>query len=177
MNRAINEFLELLRSEAIVAVDIDEPGHAAGEWWIDLVIDTMKTNVSWTKTLGFGIYTKEAAYGARPNEIYRKASLASARILQLAAQWRSHEQVHAFRLKELRHLVGETQIGVASSLGMDQARVSRIESSKDLKLSALISYLEAIGATLELKAHFPSFEAAIEPIDLSQIKIRSKQLA
>lgn len=177
MNRAINEFLNLLRSEAIVAAEIDEPGNAGGEWWIDIVIDTMNATVSWTKEFGFGIYTMEAAFGSRPNELYRNASLASARVLQLAAQWRAHEAVHAFKLKELRHLVGETQIGVASSLGLDQARVSRIESSNDLKLSALISYLEAIGATLELKAHFPSFEASIEPIERSHAKPRSRQLA
>lgn len=177
MNRAINEFLNLLRSEAIVAAEIDEPRSASGEWWIDLVIDTMNVTVSWTKEFGFGVYTKEAAFGSRPNELYQKASLASARVLQLVAQWRAHEAVHAFKLKELRHLVGETQVNVASSLGLDQARVSRIESSKDLKLSALISYLEAIGATLELKARFPSFEASIEPIEHSNIRPRSKQFA
>jgi transcriptional regulator with XRE-family HTH domain len=97
---------------------------------------------------------------------------ASARILQLAAQWRKDARIHPLSLRELRHLLGETQSDLAHNLGTDQARVSRMEKGADIKVSALINYLRAMGGRLELRAHFPTFEAPIEPVDPVAIKPR-----
>lgn len=161
----IVEFIDALRSEAAAAVEVDAPSKPEGEWWIDLEIDGMHSNVLWQKSLGFGLYVRENGFGGRPQEIYRKAAEAGARVLQLAAQWRKDAKFHALGLKELRHLLGETQDDVAKALNLDQARISKIENGADMKISTLMGFLAAMGGTLELRAHFASFEAPIEPVD------------
>jgi hypothetical protein len=170
MSDPIHEFIEALQSEVPVAFDIDAPSNPDGEWWIDIEIDGMRSHILWKSALGFGLFTDEGGYGSRPQEIYRNPMEASARILQLAARWRKDSQFHPLGLRELRHLVGETQSSLAHSLGTDQARVSRLEKAHDIKVSALMSYLRAMGGRLELRAHFPSFEAPIEPVDPVMIK-------
>lgn len=165
MSDPIHKFIEALQCEAAVAFEIDEPSNPDGEWWIDLELDGMSQNVLWKPSFGFGLYTDETGFGGRPHEIYKNATEASARVLQLAAQWRKEAQFHPLGLRELRHLVGETQTSLALALGTDQARISRMEKGQDLKLSVLLDYLRAMGGTLELRVHFPSFEAPIEPID------------
>lgn len=170
MSDPIHDFLETLQCETAVAFEIDEPTNPDGEWWIDLEIEGMRQNVLWKPSFGFGIYTDETGLGGRPHEIYQNAAEASARVLQLAAQWKKEEQLHPLGLRELRHLVGATQTNLAIALGTDQARISRMEKGQDLKLSVLLNYLRAMGGTLELRVHFPSFEAPIEPIDPVTIK-------
>lgn len=172
MSDSIHEFIEALQSEVSVAYEIDAPSNPEGEWWVDLEIDGMRSNVLWTPTLGFGVFIDEGSYGTRPQEIYKKPAEASARILQLAAQWRRDSHLHPLGLRELRHLLGETQSGLAQTLSTDQARVSRVEAARDIKVSTLINYLRAMGGRLELRAHFPSFEASIEPVDPLTIKAR-----
>lgn len=165
MSDPIHEFIDALQREAAVAFEIDEPSSPEGEWWIDLELDGLSQNVLWKPSFGFGIYTDETGFGGRPHEIYKNATEASARVLQLAAQWKREAQFRPLGLRELRHLVGETQTSLALALGTDQARISRMEKGQDLKLSVLLNYLGAMGGTLELRVHFPSFEAPIEPID------------
>lgn len=177
MNEQIRKFVDTLQLETEVSFEIDEPSHADGEWWIDLVIDGMRSNVLWKASLGFGIFTGESVYGGRPQEIYRDSPEASARILQLAASWKRDAKLTALGLKGLRHLVGATQLGLADALGTDQARISRMENGDDMKLSTLVDYLGAMGGTLELRAHFPSFEAPIEPLVSSSAKGRTRHAA
>lgn len=168
----VHEFIEVLQSEASVAFEIDEPSNPDGEWWIDIEIDGMHANISWKIATGFGIFNNESGYGGRPQEIYRNPDEASVRILQLAAQWRKNSRFEKLNLSDLRHLLGETQSSLAHNLGTDQARVSRLEKGRDIKLSTLVNYLGAMGGRLELRAHFPSFEAPIEPIQPMAIKLQ-----
>lgn len=177
MTGPIEDFLKKLRAELAVSVEVDEPSNPQGEWWIDLKMDGLRTSVVWTGALGFGVFTTDVEYGERPQEIYRNSSEASARILQLAANWRRDAQIHALGLKEVRHLVGITQGSVAEALGADQARVSRIEKGGDMKLSTLMDYISAIGGTVELKVHFPSFEAPIHLLDTGQKTERRQRAA
>lgn len=177
MNEQISKFIEMLQAEVAVAFAVDEPANSDGDWWIDLEIDGMHSNVLWKRSLGFGVYSDETGYGGRPQEIYKNPLEASARVLQLAAHWRKDAHLHVLGLRELRHLVGGTQFDVAKALGTDQARVSRMEKGSDMKLSTLIGYLQAMGGTLELRAHFPSFEAPIQPIDPTIAKGRAKHAA
>lgn len=172
MSEPIHELIDALQSEVSVSFDIDEPSNPDGDWWLDLEIDGMRSNILWQSALGFGLFTDASGYGRRPQEIYRKPAEASARILQLAAQWRKDARIHPLGLRELRHLLGETQSDLANILGTDQARVSRLEKGTDIKVSALINYLRAMGGRLELRAHFPTFEAPIEPVDPVAVKPR-----
>lgn len=58
-------------------------------------------------------------------------------------------------LKHLRQAVERTQEELATSLGVGQDTVSRIERRSDILLSTLRRYVEAMGGELELVARFP----------------------
>jgi DNA-binding XRE family transcriptional regulator len=55
------------------------------------------------------------------------------------------------QLRQSRHL---TQVQLAETLGISQGNVSRLEGRRDLYLSTLRSYIEALGGHLEITAVF-----------------------
>ena len=57
-------------------------------------------------------------------------------------------------LKNLRKMVGLTQMQMAKKLGIGQAAVSKIERRGDVQISSLKKYVEALGATLQIEAAF-----------------------
>ena len=69
----------------------------------------------------------------------------------------------ALALAELRAERGLTQNQVASSLGVTQANISRIEHEEDLYLSTLRGYIAALGAELEVNAVFPDGTVTLVP--------------
>ena len=58
-------------------------------------------------------------------------------------------------LRELRKAMGKTQAKVAKALGVGQDSVARYEQRTDMLLSTLSHYVNRVGGTLELTAHFP----------------------
>lgn len=63
---------------------------------------------------------------------------------------------NGYRLAELRKKVGLTQSELADRMGIGQPRVSAIERG-DIEahtLATLQSYVEALGGTIQLSAHF-----------------------
>lgn len=70
------------------------------------------------------------------------------------ARMEAVQEIVAFGLQELRRLRRVTQVEVAAVLGAGQPTVSKLENSDDLRLSALRSYVEAIGGRLEVAAVF-----------------------
>ena len=58
-------------------------------------------------------------------------------------------------LKDLRQAVERTQVELATSLGVGQDTISRMERRSDMLLSTLRRYVEAMGGKLELVAEFP----------------------
>ncbi|HJX16484.1 MAG TPA: helix-turn-helix domain-containing protein [Candidatus Deferrimicrobiaceae bacterium] len=58
-------------------------------------------------------------------------------------------------LKDLRQAVKRTQVELASSLGVGQDTVSRLEQRGDMLISTLKRYVEAMGGRLHLVARFP----------------------
>jgi len=65
-------------------------------------------------------------------------------------------------LYELRKTLQRSQTELASLLGISQSAVSQLERGQDIKLSTLRTYLETLGARLELVAVFDSAGVAIE---------------
>jgi hypothetical protein len=57
-------------------------------------------------------------------------------------------------LRELRELLGKTQEELAMLLKRSQGQVSETERRKDVRLSTLRAYVEALGGKLELIAEF-----------------------
>jgi hypothetical protein len=58
-------------------------------------------------------------------------------------------------LAELRMARGLSQAAVGAQLGMNQSEVSRLERRRDMRLSTLRSYVEAIGGQLRMMATWP----------------------
>ncbi len=58
-------------------------------------------------------------------------------------------------LSQLRKAQKLTQQDVAKALGLTQATISQVESSRDLYLSTLRKHVEALGGELVLEVKFP----------------------
>jgi len=58
-------------------------------------------------------------------------------------------------LRDLRRASGTTQAAVAEALGIGQDGVSRLEQRRDMRLSTLRKYVEALGGRLSVVAEFP----------------------
>jgi transcriptional regulator with XRE-family HTH domain len=61
-------------------------------------------------------------------------------------------------LAGIREARRQSQVALASRLGVQQPAVSKIERQTDLYLSTLREYIEAMGGKLELIAQFPDRE-------------------
>lgn len=82
------------------------------------------------------------------------------------------DAVALFELRKQRQL---TQNDLAAVMQTSQANVSRIEQGKDLYLSTLRGYVEAMGGHLEVRAVFPDGTFPIDPaISRKQLEEPSK---
>lgn len=159
---AVSEFVA--KAEARIpnfAVEIDAPDDQSAEWWLDVTCDGFHTSVSWRPSLGFGIFTSEAAYGDRPDELYRRATTAAHRVEQLCEQWKVSQFVAPLWLADLRNLIGASQTAIAAALFHNQPSVSRLEKREDVKLSTLVSHVQAMGGRIEMRVHFDELDAVI----------------
>lgn len=68
-----------------------------------------------------------------------------------------------YQLREARHL---TQVHLAAVLEVNQGAVSRLEKRRDMYVSTLRSYIQAMGGRLQIKAVFPEGEVEIEPFEI-----------
>ncbi len=72
------------------------------------------------------------------------------------AREKAEEILLNIHLSELRELVNETQVDVAQLLDIKQPTVAGMEKpGRDLKLSSLKRYIEAIGGKLRLDIELP----------------------
>lgn len=58
-------------------------------------------------------------------------------------------------LQEIRKHKNITQEDIAALLGIKQENVSRMERRKDIRLSTLTDYIEALGGKVQVSAIFP----------------------
>lgn len=150
-------------------INLDAPLNPDGEWWVDIrdarhEPERLITLV-WRPDRGFGLFTQGEGYGDQPNELYRSADRAVARIGQLLTIVpKGDAALRPMYLDELRNLVGISQVALASTLGVQQSAVSRTEQRSDIKISTLADQVSAMGGRLEIKARFDDFEATIAPV-------------
>lgn len=90
------------------------------------------------------------------NELKHKATPAKRAVIRREA----HEELERIGFAKLRKARRKTQVAVARELGVEQGAVSRLEGQKDVLLSTLSHYLQALGGRLEIRAVFP--EGSIE---------------
>jgi len=85
----------------------------------------------------------------------------------MPAARRAHVEAEAdrhmaeMRLREVRNARDLSQAVLAEALDTDQGNVSRLEQQADMYVSTLRRYLEALGGTLEIVAHFPDRDVRI----------------
>ncbi len=81
---------------------------------------------------------------------------------------RVREGTATLPLGDLRKAREMSQLQMGEILGVHQSEISRIEHRKDICISTLIEYVEALGGRLEMRAVFPDREVRIsqfEPVD------------
>ena len=81
---------------------------------------------------------------------------AEARTVSVAEHRRLVEEMSLYQLRKAREL---TQAKIAGELHMGQGDVSKLERRADMYVSTLASYLQAVGADLEIRAVFPDGRA------------------
>jgi ribosome-binding protein aMBF1 (putative translation factor) len=64
-------------------------------------------------------------------------------------------------LCELRQAIGISQDTLAERLNVLQPAVAKIERRSDIRVSSLRRLIEAMGGSLEIKAHFPEGDVTI----------------
>jgi hypothetical protein len=146
-------------------VSVDAPRDPEGEYWLDVAVERFRSSVSWRPKIGFGIYVSESdGYGERPDEVYERPETTCTRIGQMIARAKDTRARSLMHLRELRDIVGTSQVELAAELKVNQAAVSRMENRADMHISSLHEYVAAMGGELELRAKFKDFEARIEPV-------------
>jgi DNA-binding XRE family transcriptional regulator len=91
----------------------------------------------------------------RWKDVKHKASSAQrAESLRWAKEEAKRLEVLEGSLKQVRELLGKTQVEVAEALEVSQGQVSETERREDYLLSTLRRYVEALGGTLEVIANF-----------------------
>jgi DNA-binding XRE family transcriptional regulator len=71
------------------------------------------------------------------------------------AKTRAKEMMTEMLLAEVRRAVGLTQEELATSLGIKQPTLSRLESQSDMQISTLRCLIQALGGQLEIIVHMP----------------------
>jgi transcriptional regulator with XRE-family HTH domain len=80
----------------------------------------------------------------------------AARTASAAEHRRLMEEMSLYELRKAREL---TQTKLAEELHIGQGDVSKLERRTDMYVSTLASYLQAVGADLEIRAVFPDGRA------------------
>lgn len=88
-----------------------------------------------------------------------KARMSTKAVKKIEA--RIEKLVLSMPLQELRQAKNLSQVRLAEILKTQQANISRIEKRTDMYISTLRSYIQAMGGTLEIIAHFPEGNISI----------------
>ena len=64
-------------------------------------------------------------------------------------------------LHELRKALGQSQEALAAKLDVNQPAITKMEHRTDIRISSLKRMIEAMGGSLEIKAHFPQGDVTI----------------
>lgn len=85
----------------------------------------------------------------------------------LSSARRAKIEEHKFELREemamheLRQALGASQEILAEQLKVMQPAIAKMERRADIRISSLRKMIEAMGGSLEIKAHFPQGDVTI----------------
>lgn len=148
---------DLLKRFPDLEVEIDAPADERGSWFLDARRAAgPPVVVEWRPDRGFGVSTPGGDdYGVGPDEVYPNARGAFDRVVRLILSGGKTEPPKVVRLAELRQSRGLSQGELAERAGVRQANISRIEGRGDVLVSTLARIVEAMGASLSIRAKFP----------------------
>jgi len=152
-------------------VDVDRPRDPKGEWWIDISCGDFLSSVAWRESFGFGVFTSQASFAERPDEIYKRPDHAAKRLCQILKSWKDFGGADALWLHDLRQICDTPQTSVAEKMSQSQAAISKLEHREDIRISSLRRYLNAMGGRLEMRAVFDDFSASV---DISPRKVSAE---
>lgn len=134
------------------------PRDPTGVWWLDTKVDDHHVTVEWSPQRGFSVSASVLGdgYGEGPEETYPEADTAIARVVELLQKRAFTQPPQPVALRELRALLGRTQVDVAERMGVGQAAVSRLEHRDDVTLGSLRRYVEALGGKLDIRVRTPA---------------------
>lgn len=84
---------------------------------------------------------------------------------QKAAEAKTHRLLAEMLLQDLRQALQISQENMADRLSTKQANISRIERRKDMYISTLRGYIEAMGGQLDIVARFPQGDVHINQFE------------
>lgn len=152
----LNEFLEKLITQiSDIAIDIDrhEGGHDRVAW-IDLSLKDYCVTIEYRPEVGFGLYFDEDDsddLGSGPAEVYRDTTLL---LNRLKKYFLGESNAEITKLKEIREILGISQKDLSVIFNQEQSSISKMESRENIFLNTLVSYIQNLGGTLEMKIHF-----------------------
>lgn len=150
------------------------PLRDSGVWSLDIDRGETSLAVEWDPVTGFGISTVDPeTYGEGPDERYREATSALARLLTLLELKQQTAPQSPLLLSQLRERRKCTQVALATRLDMRQSTLSAIEHREDVQLSTLRNYVAALHGRLELLA---AFDETCYVIDTKAARRRPKAM-
>ena len=137
-------------------VEVTEPLHADGLWWLDVKHDQRQFIIQWAVGGSFGISSAgDDSYGEGPDELIGTLEATKTRIGQLLADDEQTVPPLGVLLSRLREKCGLTQQALAVRLGISQASVSGFERRKNIEIGTLANVMDALGGKLEIFGVFP----------------------
>ncbi|HET8669998.1 MAG TPA: helix-turn-helix transcriptional regulator [Candidatus Saccharimonadales bacterium] len=139
--------------EAKLSFDMAE--NEEGSSFLDVKMDDYSLVVEWSPKRGIGITANsEIGYGEGPHEVFKEASVALQRVLELLLS-RTKTVTTTASLGQLRRERSLTQAQIAGLLKIQQASVAKIEKRSDILVSTLQAIVSAMGGQVRIRAVFP----------------------
>lgn len=156
INEIIKQIAKILPG---VTITYEEPANPDGLFWIDIKSNDQWITVQYSSSENyFGLFLpdNECPF-SKPNEIHRNFDLLLSRLQMIFIE--DQVEIH---LKQIRELLGKTQMDLSMISGQKQSSISKMENRNDLKLSSLKNFIGILGGSLEIVAHFKEFDLPIK---------------
>jgi transcriptional regulator with XRE-family HTH domain len=153
------------------------PLRPTDQWTLDIRHHSRWLVVDWTAPNRFGVSSASdcSAYGEGADELYSDSKEAMDRIVKLlSTEERAAPPLPAL-LSRIREDRDVTQAQLAQKLGLAQASVSGMERRKDIQLSTLQRFIEALDGELEVVARFQDASYIVQTGERTQIEKLSEE--
>ena len=152
-----------------VSFQDDPPPRVGGSYWLNIQLGDRAAVVEWRPNMGFGLSSlPSGGYGEGPDEVYETVSSVAERLLLVLRDGQTTEPPREALLRKLRETRRISQEELATSLGVNQSAVSKMERRTDMNISSLRKLIEALGGDLELYARFPGYAVRISQFEDSE---------